>query len=114
MVCSKEFCSNQNIEYLNKKLISILYQRTGEVIQEQDPRDMLIVLQWVYRRDNHHKATIEYLNNCFLKEILPNLEQSFELHLKYLNNLNALNAVQEQPLFISNRRSLVNKRILKK
>lgn len=109
----KIFLSDNNINDLNQEIVKYLYKKTGYIIEHQNKRDMLIVMKYVHNRDNHLKATIAYLNDQFLKEILPQLEHSFTLHLKYLESLNSLNGVNDYPIYQSNRKKLVNTRILK-
>jgi hypothetical protein len=98
--------------HVNKQLVLHCYRKTGVMIQHQNERDLSIVFQYIYNRDFHSTATLDFLNEQVLEELKNNVEQSLRLHLHYLQKLENVNMVNDRPFYQDNRNQLINKRII--
>ena len=85
------FFSEGNILLLQKTIVSEIYSTTGKRIPFQKPESVFTMMRYTFT--NHALNTcdpnseLEYLNKKFISIVLPNIVNSIEQYLKYIQTI---------------------------
>ena len=111
------FFSDENINLINKKLISAVYKNTnGEYkIKEQSSEQLLIVMRYIFLEYARHlpydiKGQINELNCRVVSDILPNVITNAQQHIGYLRDIEKIR--EPLPLPISTKYTSASSRTL--
>ena len=114
------YFSKNNIEYLNAKIVDIIYGMTREKlekpikIQKQKEQYLLERMRYIYfddvRNTSPTNIEVEHLNKRFLESIIPNIYSELISYLKYLDEINQYQSsnipINENPISSRKRKEL--------
>ena len=105
---SKVFFSQQNINLLQKRIITEVLKTTngGYLIEKQNENDLLIVMQLIYSEHakhlhNHIRKQISDLNDLVLDEIVPSIVSELKAYFGYLNDVFGPRKIMDRPENVS-------------
>jgi hypothetical protein len=93
---SIKFFSDNNIEYLNNKIIAIILEKTKEElgqamrIEPQRKGKILTIMRYIYFQYNKNTyetdVEVQYMNDKFLEVAIPTVFSALKSHVKYLED----------------------------
>jgi len=90
---SQRFFSEDNIEYLQRRLRDEIRKRTGYVIDRQSDEQLLIVMRYVFMQSARNvggQREVQRLDELVLREIVPQVGSGLAQYLAYLKDASTL------------------------
>ena len=97
----ESFFSEKNIEYLQKRIKTLVYERTKTRIAPQDPNTLYIVMNSLYDEQRFFLTNLGQLNQKVLEDIVPNLVSKIRMRETYMRDRFEPRQILDPPMVVS-------------
>ena len=97
----ESFFSQKNIDYLQKRIKTLVYERTQTHIAPQDSNTLYIVMNSLYDEQRFFLTNLGQLNQKVLEDIVPNLVSKIRMRETYMRDRFEPRQILDPPMVVS-------------